>query len=50
MTKTHGETFFFEYSKFRWVIEPCDGQVVSRRLEVLANSDDVAIDRLGDRA
>ena len=45
MDKTHCKAFLFQQGKLVWTIESGYGQMLSRRLEVLANGDDVTIGR-----
>ena len=44
MAEPHGKPFFLQQCKFGGIVKPGDGQMVSRRLKILANRDDVTID------
>ena len=44
MSKTHRKPFFLQQRKFGRIIESGDGQMLSGRLEILTNGDDVALD------
>lgn len=44
MTKSHGETLFFQHRKVRGIVKFGDRQMGSRRLKILTDGDDVALD------
>ena len=44
MAESHGKSFSLQQCKFRGIVKPGDGQMVFRRLEILADGNDVAMD------
>ena len=44
MAESHGKSFSLQQCKFRGIVKPGDGQMVSRRLEILADGNYVAMD------